>query len=48
MIFDYKGITNKNKDLIFIAGPCVIESEEMTIKIDNKFKIEKTKNIEYT
>ena len=31
MIFDYKGITNKNKDLIFVAGPCVIESEEMTM-----------------
>ena len=38
MIFDYKGITNKNKDLIFIAGPCVIESEEMTIKIARKLK----------
>lgn len=38
MIFDYKGITNKNKDLIFIAGPCVIESEEMTIKIAKKLK----------
>ena len=38
MIFDYKGITNKNKDLIFIAGPCVIESEEMTINIAKKLK----------
>ena len=38
MIFDYKGITNKNKDLIFIAGPCVIESEEMTMTIAKKLK----------
>ena len=38
MIFDYKGITNKNKDLIFIAGPCVIESEEMTKNIAKKLK----------
>ncbi|WP_028329880.1 3-deoxy-8-phosphooctulonate synthase [Brachyspira alvinipulli] len=38
MIFDYKGITNKNRDLIFIAGPCVIESEEMTMYIAKKLK----------
>ncbi|MCZ9940174.1 hypothetical protein OFQ49_12905 [Brachyspira hyodysenteriae] len=38
MIFDYKGITNKNKDLIFVAGPCVIESEEMTMTIAKKLK----------
>ncbi len=38
MIFDYKGITNRNKDLIFIAGPCVIESEEITMGIAKKLK----------
>ena len=38
MTFDYKGITNKNKELIFIAGPCVIESEEMTMNIAKKLK----------
>ena len=38
MIFDYEGITNKNKDLIFVAGPCVIESEEITMQIAKKLK----------
>lgn len=38
MIFDYKGINNLEKKLIFIAGPCVIESEEMTISIAKKLK----------
>lgn len=38
MTFDYKGITNKNKELIFITGPCVIESEEMTMNIAKKLK----------
>lgn len=38
MIFDYKGINNLKNNLIFIAGPCVIESEEMTINIAKKLK----------
>lgn len=38
MIFDYKGITNKNKELFFIAGPCVIESKDMALSIAKELK----------
>ncbi|MBI4979525.1 MAG: 3-deoxy-8-phosphooctulonate synthase [Spirochaetes bacterium] len=33
MRFNYKGITNDNGSLFLIAGPCVIESEQMTMRI---------------
>lgn len=38
MLFDYNGITNKNGKLIFIAGPCVIESRTMALNIAKKLK----------
>lgn len=38
MIFNYKNINNLNNNLIFIAGPCVIESEESVFFIARKLK----------
>ncbi len=38
MVFDYKGITTQNKNMIFFAGPCVIESRDIAFLIARKLK----------
>jgi len=38
MTFNYKSISNADGGLIFIAGPCVIESYDMTLSIAKKLK----------